>query len=559
MTQETALSILKTGVNVFLTGEPGSGKTHTINRYAEYLRERGIKPAVTASTGIAATHIGGMTIHSWSGIGIRKTLSQEELKELVGKKKIASRVSKTNVLIIDEISMLDGRALDSIEAGCEKGKNNRLPWGGMQIVFIGDFFQLPPIAREGEEPPIFAYLASAWARAKPVICYLSEQHRQEDKEFLSVLGSIRDGVINEKIHTVLSSRKTPPETKREHTRLYTHNADVDRINNEKLKSLRGKEDVFVMESRGPELFVQQLKRGCLSPETLCLKVGARVMFTKNNFKEGFANGTIGEIKHFTEERTPVVRAENGRMIRVDPMEWTLSDGSSTLATIIQLPLRLAWAITVHKSQGMTLDSAVVDLSAAFTYGQGYVAISRVRTLKGLFLLGYNTRSLEVDPRIIEIENKFQEQSRADEKQFLNTSLNERLAKEQSFIAKCGGKLKKSKDGVNKDAGKEDRRTSTYDKTFALWREGKRVEEIARDRGLAQSTIFSHLEELFMRGKLSSDELRQLAPPRLLENLPKIDAAFQELGAERLSPVFEKLGGEYSYSDLRLARIIIPKK
>ena len=128
MTQETALSILKTGVNVFLTGEPGSGKTHTINRYAEYLRERGIKPAVTASTGIAATHIGGMTIHSWSGIGIRKTLSQEELKELAGKKKIASRVSKTNVLIIDEISMLDGRALDSIEAICEKVKNNPCPY-----------------------------------------------------------------------------------------------------------------------------------------------------------------------------------------------------------------------------------------------------------------------------------------------------------------------------------------------------------------------------------------------------------------------------------------------
>src|SRR3989304_3249676 len=115
MTQETALTILKTGANVFLAGEPGSGKTHTINRYVEYLREHNVKPAVTASTGIAATHIGGMTIHSWSGIGIRKTLNQEELKELADKKKIASRVSKTNVLIIDEISMLDGRALDSIE------------------------------------------------------------------------------------------------------------------------------------------------------------------------------------------------------------------------------------------------------------------------------------------------------------------------------------------------------------------------------------------------------------------------------------------------------------
>ena len=173
-------------------------------------------------------------------------------------------------------------------------------------------------------------------------------------------------------------------------------------------------------------------------------------------------------------------------------------------------------------------------------------------------MGYNARSLEVDPRIIEIENRFQEQSRSDEKQFLNNSFNERVAAEQSFIAQLGGKLKKVKGGAKKDFANKERLTDTRDKTFALWQEGKRVEEIARVRGLAQSTIFSHLEELFMRGKLSSDEFRQLAPPRLLENLPKIDAAFQELGAERLSPVFEKLGGEYSYSDLRLARVILSK-
>ena len=559
MTQETALTILKTGANVFLAGEPGSGKTHTINRYVEYLREHNVKPAVTASTGIAATHIGGMTIHSWSGIGIRKTLNQEELGELAGKKRIASRIFKTNVLIIDEISMLDGRALDSIEAVCKKVRKSRLPWGGMQIVFVGDFFQLPPIAKKGEEAPLFAYLASAWTGANPVICYLSEQHRQEDKEFLSMLNSIRVGVINEKVHNILSLRKTWPKTGKEHTRLYTHNADVDRINNDKLKSLRGEEEVFIMESRGPELFVQQLKRGCLSPETLCLKVGAKVMFTKNNFKEGFANGTIGEVKYFTEEQIPVVRAENGRMIKVTPMEWSLSDGSSTLARIIQLPLRLAWAITVHKSQGMTLDSAVVDLSDAFTYGQGYVAISRVRALSGLFILGYNARSLKVDPNIIEIENRFQGQSRADEKQFLNGSPNERIAAEQNFIAKCGGKLRKVKGNDKKNSTDGERRTNTYDKTLDLWQKDRRIEEIARARGLAQSTVFSHLEELFMRGKLSLNEFRQLASPRLVESLPKIDAAFQKLGTERLSPVFEKLGGAYSYNDLRLARIILSKK
>ena len=150
MLQATALKILQTGLNVFLTGEPGSGKTHTINTYVEWLRMCGIEPAITASTGIAATHIHGMTIHSWSGIGIKRTLSVYDLDSIAGNKRVIEHVRHTQVLIIDEISMLSADTLTMVDQVCREVRKNDLPFGGMQVVLVGDFFQLPPVARSWE-------------------------------------------------------------------------------------------------------------------------------------------------------------------------------------------------------------------------------------------------------------------------------------------------------------------------------------------------------------------------------------------------------------------------
>src|SRR3989344_3823506 len=184
MTQETALSILKTGKNVFLTGEPGAGKTHTINRYVAYLRKRGIEPAITASTGIAATHIGGMTIHSWSGIGIKTMLDKRELDRFASNKYVAPRIRRAKVLILDEVSMLAPETLSMIDAVCRSVRQSVEPFGGMQVVLVGDFFQLPPVVikMESREPvqtelierpkARFAYDSSAWMRADLSSCYL---------------------------------------------------------------------------------------------------------------------------------------------------------------------------------------------------------------------------------------------------------------------------------------------------------------------------------------------------------------------------------------------------
>ncbi|KKU45171.1 MAG: AAA ATPase, partial [Microgenomates group bacterium GW2011_GWA2_46_7] len=202
MTQSQALAILKTGANVFLTGEPGSGKTYVLNAYVSYLRTHGIEPAITASTGIAATHIGGMTIHSWSGIGIKTKLDARDLKYITSNQYITRRIDRANVLIIEEVSMLTPDTLSMVDSVCRQVKQNREPFGGMQVIFVGDFFQLPPVVKRETEhsgqtvliekvSARFAYDGSTWISVNPIVCYLTEQHRQEDGDFLNLLTAIR--------------------------------------------------------------------------------------------------------------------------------------------------------------------------------------------------------------------------------------------------------------------------------------------------------------------------------------------------------------------------------
>ena len=455
MTQETALAILKTGANVFLTGEPGSGKTHTVNAYIEYLRECGIDPSITASTGIAATHIGGMTIHSWSGIGIRNDLTERDLDELAQKERLVNRLRDAQVLIIDEISMLSAQTLGMVEAVCRTLRSRGEPFGGLQVVLVGDFFQLPPISRQvsdggmfGESASgAFAFESRVWDSLNPLVCYISEQHRQEDAIFLGALSAIRSGEVNEQVHACLAERSVAPKPSESFTKLFPHNADVDRLNNAELAKITAESREYLMESNGTAALVAGLKKSCLSPEKLVLKIGAKVMFTKNNFDDGFVNGTTGEVVSFsTTSGYPVVRLRSGEEIEATPMEWVVQDGARILAQISQVPLRLAWAITVHKSQGMSLDAAVMDLRGAFEYGQGYVALSRVRTLAGLYLLGYNERALEVHPSVSAKDAEFQGQSDEAGKTFTEMAPDDLAELHKNFIFASGGILKRKPAG-----------------------------------------------------------------------------------------------------------------
>jgi ATP-dependent exoDNAse (exonuclease V) alpha subunit len=459
MTQDRALSILKTGANVFLTGEPGSGKTHTVNTYVSYLREKGIEPAITASTGIAATHIGGMTIHSWSGIGIKSRLTDYDLDKIASSEYVVKRVRRTKILIIDEVSMLGPVTLGMVDAVCREIKQNSEPFGGLQVVFVGDFFQLPPVvkqemAEEGEqqtifydEPaPVFAYESSAWKRAQPITCYLTEQFRQDDANFLGILSAIRDNSFCDEHLDHLAKRKSVEKNiSTEVPKLYSHNIDVDCLNDATLEKIDNTSQSYLMKSQGHEKLVEVLKRGCLSPETLVLKKGAAVMFTKNNPKSGFVNGTLGSVVDFEQiTKNPIISIRDGRRIEVEPMDWSFEENCKVRATISQIPLRLAWAITVHKSQGMSLDEAAIDLSQVFEYGQGYVALSRVRRLSGLHLLGWNEKAFKVHPQVSEADESFRLNSEEAEEAFSKMSKGELKKMHDNFIIAYGGKKTKNR-------------------------------------------------------------------------------------------------------------------
>jgi ATP-dependent exoDNAse (exonuclease V) alpha subunit len=402
MTQDKALEILKSGKNVFLTGEPGSGKSYTVNLFTAWLEDNYKKYAVTASTGIAATHINGMTIHSWAALGIKELITAQHIEDILDNKPfVVRKLENAEVLIIDEVSMLSAQVIDNVDKILRGVRKIAKPFGGLQMVFVGDFFQLPPVVKDGKKVK-FAFDSEAWKAAAPIICYLTEQHRQSDALFLEILTAMRSGNVTEAHKKALSHKPDiEPETK-----LFTHNVEVDRINLEELEKIEGKERTYAMTDSGVPFLVQMLKKSCMSPELLRLRVGATVMFTRNNFDEEYVNGTLGKVVEL-EERHIKVETKDGRTIDVDRATWEIDGGK---AEIHQYPLRLAWAITVHKSQGMSLDEARMDLSKCFEFGQGYVAISRVRTLAGLHIEGINDMAFEMHPEVVEADKLFRKQS-----------------------------------------------------------------------------------------------------------------------------------------------------
>lgn len=403
MNQSHALKILQSGDNVFLTGSAGSGKTFLLNRFIDYLKSKKIKVGITASTGIAATHLNGRTIHSWCGMGIAKKLNKKQIRKILWREEVLERIKNAQVLIIDEISMLDADCLNLVDKICKAVKNPFSPFGGIQIVLCGDFFQLPPVS----EDSLFAFYASAWENSDFKVCYLDEQFRQDDAGFLNILNKIRANDAGEEEISLLKTRlyesvvHAPLLTK-----LYTHNVNVDALNDFELSKIAGEEKVYQVAEHGPGELVDFLKKSYPAVGELKLKVGAIVMFIKNNFDAGYVNGTLGEVVDFDEDGYPEVKTKNNNKIVATPVSWNIEENEIVVASIRQVPLRLAWAMTVHKSQGMSLDAAEIDLSKSFERGMGYVALSRVRTLNSIRLMGINELALKVDERVVKKDKEF---------------------------------------------------------------------------------------------------------------------------------------------------------
>lgn len=547
MTQAQALTILKTGANVFLTGEPGAGKTHTIRTYISYLREHGIEPSITASTGIAATHLHGMTIHAWSGLGVKQSLDAYDLDALSTKEYLVRRLLAAKVLIIDEVSMLGADTVSMVDVICRTLRGNPEPFGGLQVIFVGDFFQLPPINTRGAAPQ-FAYQSPSWKRLKLITCYLTEQHRHEDSALRILLSAIRTNSVDDSHHDTLISCAQKTVISESATQLFTKNVSVDALNEQKLLALRGKEELFMMTTKGNATLVEGLKKGCLSPEALRLKKDAVVMCTKNNPQAGFANGTLGTVVGFEPgTRYPIIETKGGARITMVPMEWVVEEDGKIKASITQIPLRLAWAITVHKSQGMSLDAAHMDLSDVFEYGQGYVALSRIRTIAGLSLRGYNQRSLEVHPEIVSVDSMFRHASDDAEASFEALDKKDIETMHTNMLKAFGGSLTKKI---------VQPKLTTVEKTLALIQEGASLSQIANARGITESTIIDHIVSLHATDKISYDQVHALCSRRVLDGLDAIYAAFEKKGSDKLSPAWKALGEKYSFDELKLAKVLL---
>lgn len=395
------------GRNCFLTGMAGTGKSTLLKRF---ISESVRRVDITAPTGVAALNVGGMTIHRFCGmlLGPQPGQSNEEyfdqLKRDTRRSILAgfNRVRRCEILVIDEISMLPGRQFDFVEFLFRRLRGRNEPFGGCQVICTGDFLQLPPVRTSESEPYDWAFQSPAWIAGEFKTVTLETVRRQDEPAFVGALADFRNGRVWGESARLLQSRvrSNPPATM---PRLFTHNAQVDKWNVFQLSELPDAEKILEAEQTGPDHQREFLTKNLLTPATLHLKPGALVMFTVNKNEQGrreplFVNGQIGTVSELSNSLVQV-RLKCGDVIPVERFTWRYSQEEDA-ATFTQFPLRLAWAMTIHKSQGLTLDSAYLDIRAAREPGQAYVAVSRVRTLAGLNFKEW-FKGLHVSPEAIQ--------------------------------------------------------------------------------------------------------------------------------------------------------------
>jgi hypothetical protein len=572
MNQSLSLSILKSWRNVFLTGQAGAGKTYVINQYIKRLRSCDVAVAITASTGIAATHIGGVTIHSRAGIGIKDTLTDHDMELIQQKEHLHKNITKAKVLILDEISMISATTLDMVDRVVQMIRRDGRPFGGLQVVLVGDFFQLPPVMRDQDNSSNkrFAFASKAWKELDLAICYLHTQHRQDAGDFTVVLNELRKWQASDQSIALLRTRMNQEIAHSNPVKLYTHNIDVDRINDEKLEELTGDEQSYIATWAWDKKLVETIKKSMLAPEVLYLKVWAQVIFVKNNPGKWYFNGTTGEVIDFQPGTLyPKVKISNGITIIAEPESRSVENANEIIVSVKQVPLKLARAITVHKSQGMTLDAAEMDLSKVFEPGQGYVALSRVKALDSLKLLWLNESGLNAHPLVARGDEYFWNQSEILDEDYASRDEANFAELHRRFIELIGGyyveeviekaKVMLSNTVPLRKGGRGDQKKSPKIDTYkiTLWYIEKKmsVEDIAKIRELTPGTIRSHI--LKLHEKNPKLDIAYLKPNKTLFNLVKSAVIKAKQQGEvhpwwfvKSKAVFDILNGTISYDEIK---------
>ena len=396
-------SLLESRENIFITGGPGTGKSYLIN---EFLNLESHKIPVVASTGAAAILVGGRTFHSFFNLGIMQGSVEQVIDRALQNPRLIRRLNDVNAVVVDEVSMLSWQTLDCAEKIARAARKFDAPWGGMRMIVVGDFAQLPPISRgmdrEKEKTGRdWCFLGEAWAGARFKTISLQEVKRTDDVEFLQVLEEIRWGKRTDRVEDFLNSRVIEPhEVEVDTPHVFPRRAQTEAFNKAKLADLPNPLRIFETEYDGDKRYIERLKTDAPIPPVLELKKGALVMLRVNDSKRRYVNGSLGIISHI-EEEVLQVEAE-GQILDIEPYYFVMLDADGDeVAYAKNFPLTLAYANTIHKMQGTTLDRIHVSLRALWEPGQAYVALSRARSGAGVTLAGWDASSIKADPQVRE--------------------------------------------------------------------------------------------------------------------------------------------------------------
>lgn len=401
--QSRALNTLQCSDNVFITGEAGTGKSFLIHRY---LLRYSPKAILLASTGAAAVLIGGRTFHSFFGLGILEGGKDRTIENAVKNGKLLKRLREAEEIIIDEVSMLPGLVLDTAEELARVARQSDEPWGGLRIVAVGDFAQLPPIDKN-QRTRDWAFMHPVWRRSRFQSECLMTPVRFIDHKFYSVLNSIRLGKFNDEARSMLDSRMTE-DRPQDVTHLYPWRKLVHSFNEDRLAQIDKPVEKIESIYSGQKRAIENLKRQAPIPEVLEIKEGAYVMLQQNDPRGRWVNGSCGWIQDIGKEKI-TIELVNGKVVKVMKAAFSVVNADGDIvAEVVNFPLTLAYATTIHKSQGQTFDRAVMHLKGLWEPGQAYVALSRLRSLDGLYLADWSSSSFRVDPLVSNFYQQFQQ-------------------------------------------------------------------------------------------------------------------------------------------------------